>query len=394
MLNYTHDICFVGLKCYDLIVGAKTPKFLGGAEKQMVSLARGLADDGMNISFITYDHGQADRVEVGGITVYKCFSSDKGLRGIRFVHPRTTKLWAAMRKANSRIYIQMGAGSETGRVALGCHRFCNERRGFIFCTASDSDCDSLLPRLCQKREKTFYKYGLYNADLIVCQTLRQQHMIRDSFGLASVVISMPCLGLPQDTDKVDREPDPESGRVLWVGRIISVKRLEWLLEIAKMCPRFTFDVIGAPNEESAYAADMRQRAEKIPNVMMHGKVSDSKLESFYRQAAVLCCTSKVEGFPTTFLEAWSYGLPVVTTFDPDSIVSKYGLGFVACSVDEQAGQLKRLIESESIYREISKRVRRYYIDHYSVEAIVPQFIRVFEHMMSRKLNPAQKEVNI
>ena len=34
---------------------------------------------------------------------------------------------------------------------------------------------------------------------------------------------------------------------------------------------------------------------------------------------MLLSTSDFEGFPNTFLEAWSVGLPIVSTFDPDTV---------------------------------------------------------------------------
>jgi len=74
---------------------------------------------GREVSFVTYDHGQADGVEIDGIRVYKAFERQAGLRGLRFVHPRWTGLCAAMRRAGADIYYQRTAGVESGRCAAG-----------------------------------------------------------------------------------------------------------------------------------------------------------------------------------------------------------------------------------------------------------------------------------
>lgn len=62
---------------------------------------------------------------------------------------------------------------------------------------------------------------------------------------------------------------------------------------------------------------MLARARSLSNVRLHGRIAErAALAELYRGAALLCCTSSLEGFPNTFLEAWSHGLPVVTTSTP------------------------------------------------------------------------------
>jgi hypothetical protein len=115
-------IHIIGLKCYDLLSGAETPRYIGGIENQIVLLARGLADRGFPVSFVTFDHGQPDSIEYGGIRICKAFASDGGIPVVRFVHPRWTGLWSALARADADFYYQMGAGCETGQVAMWCKR--------------------------------------------------------------------------------------------------------------------------------------------------------------------------------------------------------------------------------------------------------------------------------
>ena len=48
------DACFVGLKCYDLLRGESIPKYLGGIERALVSLAKGMASLGHKVAFIEF----------------------------------------------------------------------------------------------------------------------------------------------------------------------------------------------------------------------------------------------------------------------------------------------------------------------------------------------------
>jgi hypothetical protein len=91
-----HRVCFVGLKCYDLLARADRPRFMGGAERQQVLLATALAERGHTVSFVTLDQGQKDGIIHQGVRVLKAFALDEGKPILRFVHPRWTGLTAAL----------------------------------------------------------------------------------------------------------------------------------------------------------------------------------------------------------------------------------------------------------------------------------------------------------
>ena len=379
-MSARHDVCFVGLKCYDLLTGAEVPRYLGGVEKQLVALARGMVDAGMKVAFITYDHGQCDVELVDGITIIKSFAQEAGLPGLRFLHPRMTVLWSAMKKANAGIYIQMGSGSETGQVAMGCRGFAGLCRKFVFCVASDADCVADLPFLPVRRERVLYRYGLKKADLVISQTTAQQKLMFETFAKQSSVIPMPFQGPDETQFAAPAPPDPDKIKVLWVGRIIDVKRLEWLLDLAERCPDYQFDVVGTPNTESDYSRYLMVRADTIMNVTMHGRVPEAALPGLFMQASVLCCTSVIEGFPTTFMEAWSYGIPVITTFDPDNIIAENDLGRVAQTVDELASFIQELSCDSKLWQDLSAKVRQYYLANHTLNAAIPRFRMAFSEI--------------
>ena len=92
----------------------------------------------------------------------------------------------------------------------------------------------------------------------------------------------------------------------------------------------------------------------MPNVNLHGTVPHAKIYQFYQQTAVLICTSLVEGFPNIFLEAWSYGLPVVSTFDPDNLITEKGLGKVGKDASELVAGIRELLDSPEKWAKASK----------------------------------------
>jgi glycosyltransferase involved in cell wall biosynthesis len=146
--------------------------------------------------------------------------------------------------------------------------------------------------------------------------------------------------------------------------------------MAEACPDLQFDVVG-PRESGDYSARMEERGKTISNVKMHGAVSRDQMPNFYKQAACLCCTSDFEGFPNTFLEAWSHGLPVVSLFDPDDLIAERRLGAVADDTKGLAVALRELLASPDRWREASLNARRYYTENHTMETVMPKFEKAF-----------------
>jgi glycosyltransferase involved in cell wall biosynthesis len=364
-------VCIIGLKCFDHIAEKPVPQFLGGIETQLAVLAKGLRREGCEVSLITFDHGQSDRQTFEGVTVLKSYAPSGGIRGVRGV-TRAVRLWDAMRRADADVYLQMGAGGETGLTALGCKFM---RRRFVFCLASDVDCTGPLGASRFGAENALYRYGIKNADFIVAQTQTQQRNLEKSFGLKAGIIPMAVANM--NASGVERR----ANRVLWVGRLMPEKRFEWLLEAARQCPQMEFHVAGTPNQPSGYAAQLLAAAKTIPNVRAHGRLSRAELNELFQSCGLLCCTSMLEGFPTTFLEAWSCGLPVVTTFDPDGIVARKGLGRVVSTVEELVAELRLLPNSETCAF-MSRAAKNYFSENYGVETVSRQFRSAFERVVA------------
>jgi glycosyltransferase involved in cell wall biosynthesis len=369
-------ICLVGLKSYDQITANAVPRYLGGIETQLAALAKGLAIEGCEVSLITYDHGQDDGERVDGVTVFKSYAPTAGIRGLRSIHPRSTQLWQAMRRANADIYIQMGAGAETGQVAVGCRLLGPRRRKFVFCMASDANFGRHLEAGVEGR---VYGYGLRRANRIIAQTVHQKNGLQQATGLPSEVIPMMAEP-PFCASTVQRRPP--LARVLWVGRIMRDKRLEWLLEVARQAPGVAFDVVGTPNRASEYASALLADAAALPNVRVHGRVSGEELAALYRQTAVVCCTSALEGFPTTFLEAWSCGIPVLTTFDPDGVVARHGLGRVAVDPKSLVLELHAMLGSPSCYSALSTSATNYYLANHARQTVSRRFRHMLEDVIA------------
>ncbi len=374
----TPSICFVAHNAYGALSGTDTGH-TGGIEWQQALMARWLAKEGYRVDMVTWDEGQPAEVVVDGVRIRKMCRRDDGIPVVRLLHPRWTSLYRAIRQADADIYYYNCGDMGLGQVSLWCRY---RGRKCVYSVASNPDCDPRLPKLTAMRERLLYRYGLRHADCVITQTRHQQQMLRHGFGLDSVVIPMPCEGRGEITSIAQKQLEKTTARVLWVGRISKEKRLEWLLDLAERTPQMTFDVAGAANTETEYASALRRRADGIPNVAMHGRVARREMLRLYGRAVALCCTSAYEGFPNTFLEAWSRGLPVVSTFDPDGLIERYKLGFVADSVDGLAAHLRELVSRRDVWCAASKAAREYYLANHTVEASMARFEHVFLELVS------------
>jgi glycosyltransferase involved in cell wall biosynthesis len=377
-------VCIVSHHAYGAMTGGRDGH-AGGVERQTTMLARWLGGRGLQVSLVVWNEGQSKEVEIDGVHVIAICRRDAGTPGLRFFHPRWTSLVAALARADAELYYHNCAEYVTGQVALWCRL---HGRRFVYSSASDPDCDPSLPALRHHRERLLYRYGLRHADRIIVQHEGQRRMLRDGWGLEAMVLPMPCAGPgPQQY----RPPDPwrrDRPRVVWVGRISREKRLDRLLGIAADMPDVDFEVAGAPADGDGSGHALVARAGAEPNIRCLGKVSREDMPLVYADAACLLCTSDFEGFPNTFLEAWSHGVPVVSTVDPDGLVVRHGLGGVATSVAGQVSALRALLGRRDDWLAASSRARAHYLRHHTPEHVLPRFERVFRELLD---GPGQRD---
>lgn len=370
-------ICIVAQFAYGALVGGTTGQ-LGGVERQTSMLARWLASRGHRVSLVTFDEGQSGDCVIDGVHVVKMCGAKTGIPGLRFFVPRWTSLISALSRADADVYYHNCGEHITGQVALWCRL--RDRR-FVFSSAHDFDCDISCPGVASFREKALLRYGVRHADGVIVQTLKQKMLLHQGYGLDSTVLPMPCPG-PAEIESL-RSPFLENPvRILWVGRISEVKRLEWLLDLANVFPEIAFDVAGLPDSDTRYSRSVVQRAGTIANVTLHGRVARNRMPQLYERATMLVSTSLAEGFPNTFLEAWSFGKPVVSTFDPDHLIRERKLGIAVESFESLVSGVRSMLENRVLWSECSRAAREYFVTNHSVDSVMRRYeeylLRVIE----------------
>jgi glycosyltransferase involved in cell wall biosynthesis len=366
-------VCFVAPAGYAVLAGDRSVAMAGGAEVQQAFIATELARRGYEVSMVSMDVGQREGDIVRGVRLIKMHAPDAGLPGVRFVHPRFTSVWSAMKRADADIYYQRACGALTGFVAAFAQR---HGRRMIFAGAADLDFDPALPTLRFARDRGLYRWGLRRAHQVVVQTERQRALCEQVYGRESVRIDS-CYGH-------QGRPGRHGGEVLWVGGVKPIKRPEVFLDLVQRLPQCRFKLIGGPGvgAEAQFEA-LKARAASLPNLQVMGFVPHADVESHFDGASLLVSTAEKEGFPNTFLQAWSRGIPTVSFFDTGSRLGDEKVGVVVSDLEAMASAVQGLLADESLWAREGSRAAEYVRRHHGVGAVVDAYEAVFQRVMAR-----------
>lgn len=350
--NASHPphVCFVGLGNLPMLTREFGMRPAGGAELQQALLAKALARRGWRISMVVADWGQPEGATWDGVRTLKAYRPEEGLPVLRFLHPRWTKLSAALRRADADIYYTSCAGAHVAQVVLFAH---GKGRKAVLRIASNSDCDPRELLVQYRRDRLLYRYGLARTDLVLAQTSGQQQALREHYRRDSRLAP----SLFERTGRCLRFEERDLD-VLWVGNLRPVKRPGLLLEAARRLPQLRFHMVGGPmpGAERLYESTRREAA-GLRNVTFQGAVPYHEARALYERARILVGTSEVEGFPNTYLQAWAHGTPVVAFLDPDGLLRRHAMGRAVASVEEMCAGLVALTEDHGQWEAASARAR-------------------------------------
>jgi glycosyltransferase involved in cell wall biosynthesis len=337
----------------------------GGAEVQTAFIAGALAGAGHDITLVVAN--LTDRMYMPYPAI-NAFNEKSGVPGLRYVHPRITGLWRALRKADADVYFQRNAGMVTGVVGSFCRK---HGRKFIYGAASNTDFGADAVGVEDARDRYLFRRGLRRADGFVVQNETQLAACR-------ATMTSPVAMIPNGVASASPAAGKAEDRVLWVGGLRPVKRPEMLLELAQRLPDTGFTLVGAgPGANLDFAAGITARALQLPNMKVTGWLPQSEVIREVRGASLLVNTSSIEGFPNVYLEAWNHGVPVVAFVDVDNLIAEHNLGLICESLDEMEGAVRSLLGDDALRREMGGRARDLVMERYSREALAPLYDAFF-----------------
>jgi glycosyltransferase involved in cell wall biosynthesis len=345
--------------------------YMGGAEVQATKLAHALKAKGLRVAHVVYPVPEPRRVDASSPTLVER-SEWQGARRLGQL-AESGAIWRGLQRADAEAYIVRGSG---GHV-IAASTFCRARgRRFVFSSSSELDFDFARPDR-NHRLLQVYKASLRLAARLALQTEQQREMALRALPNCDPVV-IPSFA----------EPAPSANGAgkyfLWVDRLVEYKLPDRYVELAEALPDARFRMIASLMSETppGMAERIEAAAERLPNLELLPPRPRSELLEEMRDAVAVIKTSRVEGMPNGFLEAWARGVPVLSLHvDPDAKIANNDIGVAA------DGSMERLIEAAaSLWRDpalrtaMGERARRFIQDVHSPEAVADRWVALLEEL--------------
>ena len=187
-----------------------------------------------------------------------------------------------------------------------------------------------------------------------------------------------------------RIPPPEEGHmVLYVGRLVPHKGVEFLLEaVPKMRDSAHLVIVGGGPWREVLEASAR-RLGVIDRVTFAGGVPWEELPQYYRAAdvGVLPSISRLEAFGLVGLEAMASERPVVLSDIPGvrEVIEDGRTGLLARPVDPDdiAEKVNTLLDDPKIREKMGKRGRRRVLENFTWEVVGKQFRDIYMRLVEK-----------
>jgi glycosyltransferase involved in cell wall biosynthesis len=231
--------------------------------------------------------------------------------------------------------------------------------------------------------KGIYTYLFKNADstIIISQTIRNQ--LIEKFNFKSVrVIYNPCI------IELSFEPSLRKNYILFAGSINEMKGVfDLLIAFSKICkkhPSWELLIAGNGNIKKLY--ELVESLDIAGQIKILGWIMGKEKEKVFKSTSIFCLPSYNEGFPMAVLDAWAYGIPVVTTPVgglPDVI--KHGINamvFNPGDIENLASNLELLILNKNLRKDLSRASLTLIQETFNINTILKQLDILYNELNS------------
>lgn len=174
----------------------------------------------------------------------------------------------------------------------------------------------------------------------------------------------------------------EEKYILWISNLKKVKNPEHFYQLSQSFKsrNIKFFMIGRIQEP--FYKEWVLKTKNSNNFRYLGELSIEETNNYIRHSEFLVHTCDPEGFPTVFLQAWSFGKPTVSmNYDPSNTIQANGLGFYSRkSFDKFVQQVQSLIDDKSLYLEFSRNCKEYVEKNNNVSMSAKDLLKFLEEI--------------
>lgn len=233
-------------------------------------------------------------------------------------------------------------------------------------------------QLLDYKNDRMFKYVLDKATKVVVLANVLKDLMKEHYNIDAGVLYNPI----EEQEKRDAGNIEKS--IFFAAYLTMNKGYDTLLkafkEVTEKHPDWKLILAGSGETENAKRLINELGIEK--NVEQHLWLNKEQMSEFYKKVSIYCIASKQEGFPMSFLEAGSYGIPIVTTpvgglvdiieNEKNCMVFDYGNHTVL------AQQICKLIEDNSLQNEISRNIILVVKEKFSISAIDKEIQKLYK----------------
>ena len=198
-------------------------------------------------------------------------------------------------------------------------------------------------------------------------------------------------GIPDEKSSRSIRANDGRKRILSVGTACERKGQHALIEAAAILARtrrnFAVDIVGL-RDAVPYAGYVRQL---VARRQLEGTVNlvteTNDVQKYFRDADIFVCTSHMETFSRSILEAESYGLPIVSTACQGiGEQVKWGFNALRFEAGDAAGlarQIDRVLSDDRLRSDMARRSRATFENNLSVDEMLDRYDLVIRSAVGR-----------
>ena len=370
-------IAFFTFNAYDMLTGGKGG-VVGGAQIQQILIGQELAERGHTIYFVERNSREKSMREIEGVQVRLIPNRCDGSAPMKALQ-RSIDTVQILRELDIDVAYTRVPVFEVIPLATFCSI---SRTKFVYGFAHDSELtDDPVIFETKFTDNAVYKKAmktaLKSAEVLISQNDFQYQEAKRQFD--TVVEKIPN-GYPIPENPSEQKLSGiEAPVVLWVSTLRPWKQPEIVFELADELPETMFVIVGGRADEAPTLADeITAGAEARPNVRYEGFVPYEDIDDYYTASDIFLNTSTNEGFPNTFLEAWSHRTPVVSlSVNPSNVLTNNEIGYVADgSVEKLRDRLGSLVSDPEKRVRFGEAAFEYFRSNHSIEHVTTKYERV------------------
>lgn len=344
-----------------VVTPAHSSVTIGGSEFQIDCLLQSLISEAR---FEIYYLTSFVAANLNGLP-YKIVRIGRGVHAPRFGYlQHAFQLYQVLCKLRPDVIYQRVAGGYSAISAFYARR---SGARLVWHIAHDSDVTpgaSLEGRNPIRRllEKRSVEYAIRHATCIVAQTQHQADLLRQNYGREA------------DATIPNFHPDPQEQldktgplTVAWIASLKPWKKPEAFVDLAdglRDLRNVRFVMVGpwaAGSGERRWTEVLKTRIELTSNLQYIGSRTQGQVNDLLAKSHILVNTSLHEGFPNTFIQAWSRDVAIISLYvNPDNLLTDREIGIFCAGSEQRLSQAVRHLLGDPRERDVLTRRGRAY----------------------------------